>query len=195
VERGAEVLDVNPVLLHRLLPEVVGRERAMWPSMTIECEIPAGVPLVSGDEASISLVIRNLLSNAAKYAGSDSTVTVSVATDDADEVTVRIVDDGPGIAADEAEHLFDLYYRSETANRAPGSGIGLFVCRQLIATMGGRTWAKTRPEGGAEFGFTLPLWADEPLADGAGDLEAAPGLGSGGAWGAMDSAEVSPQLA
>ena len=70
VERGAEVLDVNPVLLHRLLPEVVGRERAMWPSMTIECEIPAGVPLVSGDEASISLVIRNLLSNAAKYAGS-----------------------------------------------------------------------------------------------------------------------------
>ena len=108
---------------------------------------------------------------------------------------MRIVDNGPGIAADEAEHLFDLYYRSETANRAPGSGIGLFVCRQLIATMGGRTWAKTRPEGGAEFGFTLPLWADEPLADGAGDLDAAPGFGTGGAWGAMDSAEASPQLA
>jgi PAS domain S-box-containing protein len=168
VERGADVLEVNPVLLHRLLPEVIGRERAMWPDVTLESDIPSSVPLVSGDEASISLVIRNLLSNAAKYAGSNATVRVLVAADEQDEVTVRVEDDGPGISATEAEQLFDLYFRSETAALAPGSGIGLFVCRQLVAAMGGRIWAKSRDAGGAEFGFSLPLWVEEPLDEAAG---------------------------
>jgi PAS domain S-box-containing protein len=168
VERGADVLEVSPVLLHRLLPEVVGREKAMWPAITLGCEIPASVPLVSGDEASISLVIRNLVSNAAKYAGPSATVRVTVAADTPDGVTVRVEDDGPGITATEAGQLFDLYFRSEAASRAPGSGIGLFVCRRLVAAMGGRIWAKERQTGGAEFGFSLPLWVEEPLAEAPG---------------------------
>ena len=73
VERGADVLEVSPVLLHRMLPELVARERAMWPGIKLDIEVPVSVPLVSGDEPSISLVIRNLISNAAKYAGSDAT--------------------------------------------------------------------------------------------------------------------------
>lgn len=51
----------------------------------------------------------------------------------------------------------------------PGAGIGLFVCRQLVAAMGGRMWARPLAEGGAEFGLTLPLYVDandrvEPVA-------------------------------
>lgn len=163
VERGADVLEVNPVLLHRLLPEVIAREQAMWPAIELEHDIPVSIPLVSGDEGSISLVIRNLLSNAAKYAGADAKVRVTVAADGPDEVTVRVEDDGPGITPAEAERLFDLYFRSEAAVMAPGSGIGLFVCRQLVAAMGGRIWAKSRESDGAEFGFSLPLWIEEPL--------------------------------
>lgn len=164
VERGADVLEVNPVLLHRLLPEVIAREQAMWPEIDLEHDIPVSIPLVSGDEGSISLVIRNLLSNAAKYAGAEAKVRVTVAAaDGSDEVTVRVEDDGPGITTAEGERLFDLYFRSEAAALAPGSGIGLFVCRQLVAAMGGRIWAKSRESGGAEFGFSLPLWIEEPL--------------------------------
>ena len=168
VERGADVLEVNPVLLHRLLPEVIARERAMWPAITLDAAIPVSIPLVSGDEASISLVIRNLLSNAAKYAGGEATVKVTVAADQADEVTVRVEDNGPGITPAEADQLFELYFRSEAVGLAPGSGIGLFVCRQLVAAMGGRIWAKSRESGGAEFGFSLPLWVEEPLDEASG---------------------------
>jgi len=47
------------------------------------------------------------------------------------------------------------------ATAAPGAGIGLFICRELVSIMGGRMWARSRPEGGAEFGFSLPAYVDE----------------------------------
>jgi signal transduction histidine kinase len=84
-------------------------------------------------------------------------------------MVVRLIDqiepvshDGPGINKDEADKLFNLYFRAaQQATTAPGAGIGLFVCRELVAQMGGRIWAKARPEGGAEFGFSLPAYPDE----------------------------------
>jgi signal transduction histidine kinase len=77
-------------------------------------------------------------------------------------VLVRVLDDGPGFAAEETDRLFELFYRSPgTATTASGAGIGLFVCARLIGAMGGRIWASPRPEGGAEFGFALDELDDE----------------------------------
>ena len=163
VERGADVLEVSPVLLHRILPTVVERERNQAGATTIVADIPSSLPLVAADEESLSLVVRNLISNAGKYAGPGATVEVTVTVDGPSSVSVRVLDDGPGMDPDEAASLFDLYYRSEATRSAPGSGIGLFVCRELVTAMGGSIWARPRPEGGAEFGFTLPIWADEPV--------------------------------
>jgi two-component system sensor histidine kinase KdpD len=160
VEGGAEVADAGPVLLHRVLPEVVAREQSMWPEMRVTAELPASLPLVAADEASLSLVLRNLISNAGKYAGPGATVRVVVAADPSGEVCVRVLDDGPGVDQEESDRLFELYFRSKGVHAVPGSGIGLFVCRQLVTAMGGRTWAHSRPEGGAEFGFTLPVYED-----------------------------------
>jgi len=163
VERGADVSEVVPVLAHRIVPEVIAREQANWPSMTLDAEIESGLPLVAADEASLALILRNLISNAGKYAGSDARVSVSVRQEPSDEVAIRVCDDGPGIDPDESDALFTLYFRSKSSQAAPGSGIGLFVCRHLVTAMGGRTWALRRPEGGAEFGFTLPVWSEASL--------------------------------
>ncbi len=175
VERGADVSEVVPVLLHRVIPEVVARERANWPSMTLETDIESGLPVVAGDEASVALVVRNLVSNAGKYAGPDANVCVSIKRETSGAVAVRVSDDGPGIDPDEAAALFTLYFRSKSSLAAPGSGIGLFVCRHLVAAMGGTMWAVRRPEGGAEFGFTLPAWSEAALdeARASSDLELA----------------------
>ena len=163
VDQGAGVVDLSPVLLHRLLPTVIDRERATWPEMTFETEIPRSLPVVAGDDASLTLVIRNLLSNAGKYAGPAATVRVSVDRETPETVTVTIADDGPGLDPDDLDRVFGLYFRSQTAAAAPGSGIGLFVCRELVAAMGGRIWAVANPSGGAAFAFTLPVYADERL--------------------------------
>ena len=75
---------------------------------------------------------------------------------------VRVTDDGPGFPDEEAERVFDLFFRSQgTAAAAAGAGIGLFVCARLIRAMGGRIWATPIEGGGAEFGFTLRVMTDE----------------------------------
>jgi PAS domain S-box-containing protein len=163
VERGTDVADVDPVLIHRILPEVLAREQLLWPGMRLTAEVPATLPVAAGDEASLSLVLRNLISNAGKYAGADAVVQVIASVEPDGAIAIRVLDDGPGLNEDDAERLFDLYFRSTGKHAVPGSGIGLFVCRQLVTAMGGRTWAASRAEGGAEFGFTLPI---HPEVDG-----------------------------
>lgn len=145
----------EPVLLQRLVPRVVQSEEGRWPGVTFVVEMAQGLPTVTADPTYVEQVIRNLLSNGAKYGGSGSTVTITSEAGEG-EVIVRVLDDGPGFPADEATRLFELFYRSPgTASAASGAGIGLFVCARLVAAMGGRIWATPRPEGGAEFGFAL----------------------------------------
>lgn len=174
VERGQDLAGGEPVLLQRVLPLIVERERALWPGTTIEMIIPPGLPTVIGHDGYVGQVVRNLLSNAAKYAGDGSTVQI-VASREESGVAVHVLDDGAGIPAEHADHLFDLYYRAPgAADRAPGAGIGLFVCRHIVHALGGTIWARSRPEGGAEFGFELPIY--EPDDEIAPPNRAAPGV-------------------
>ena len=162
IERGGEFGGVRPVLIDRIIKQLVEREKALWPEVNIKLVSNGPVQMVAADEEYLAQIMRNLLSNAAKYSGAGSTVEVSL-EDGEGEVLIRVCDDGPGIAEDDADRLFGLYYRSaQQAKIAPGAGIGLFVCRELVATMGGRIWAKALPDKGAEFGFSLPAYEDEP---------------------------------
>jgi PAS domain S-box-containing protein len=152
----------EPVLVQRVLPIVIRSEQVRWPGVTFETEIPAGIPTAVADPTYVEQVVRNLLSNAAKYGGAGATVRAQVRADDR-EITVTISDDGPGFPAEEADRLFELFFRSaRTASAAAGAGIGLFVCARLIKAMGGRIWAVATPGGGAEFSFTLRIMDEEP---------------------------------
>ncbi|HEX5824160.1 MAG TPA: ATP-binding protein, partial [Candidatus Limnocylindrales bacterium] len=154
-------LGAEPVLLQRVLPTVIRSEKGRWPAIDFRLEVPAGVPTVSADPTYVEQVIRNLLSNAAKYGGEGAVVETIVDTNDR-EARVRILDDGPGFPPDEQDRLFELFFRSAgTARSAAGAGIGLFVCARLIRAMGGRIWALNRPEGGAEFGFSLRVMTED----------------------------------
>ena len=160
-DEGFELGD-EPALLQHLVPSVVEQERGRWPAVTFEVSVAPDLPAVSGDETSITQVLRNLLSNAAKYSGGSSVVT-AIVEPDAEGVAVRVRDDGPGIDPLEADAIFDPFFRSpSTAKMAGGAGIGLYVSRRLVGAMNGRISAASRPEGGSEFTFVLPHYhADE----------------------------------
>lgn len=159
-ERHVDLGGREPVLLRPLLSRVIADKRRRWPGSRIEFDVEPGLPPVTGDESSVELVLRNLVSNALKYGSPTGLVGVTAERRD-DAVAVRVVDDGPGIDADQIERLFDLFYRSDDARRrAQGAGIGLFVVRALVESTGGRVWAANRPSGGAEFGFELPAWSE-----------------------------------
>jgi signal transduction histidine kinase len=161
IERGGDFGGVRPVLVDRIIQQLVERERGLWPEVTIKLVSSGPVQMVAADEEYLAQIMRNLLSNAAKYSGAGSTVEVSLENGEG-EVIIRVRDDGPGISEEDGDRLFGLYYRSATqAKTAPGAGIGLFVCRELVAAMGGEIWARALPEKGAEFGFTIPAYVDE----------------------------------
>lgn len=162
-ERGTLNVGADPVLVQHLLPAIVESEGESWPNKHFELLTAPGLPTVSADPTYVEQIVRNLVGNGAKYSPDGATITVWTELHD-DFVHVRILDQGPGIASDEVDRLFELFYRSPaTAAQSAGAGIGLFACRALVEAMGGRIWARPRAEGGAEFGFSLPLLVDDDL--------------------------------
>jgi PAS domain S-box-containing protein len=173
IERGGDFGAMRPVLMNRIIKQLVERERGLWPEVTIKITSDGPVQMVAADEDYLAQIMRNLLSNAAKYSGAGSTVEVSLEDGD-DEVIVRVRDDGPGLDAEDLDRLFALYYRAaRQASIAPGAGIGLFVCRELVTAMGGRIWATPRPDKGAEFGFSIPVYVEEFDEPGTGSHDGA----------------------
>jgi len=113
------------------------------------------------DERRIRQVLTNLLSNAVKYSSESTTilVTVSVAEDVA---TVRVRDEGIGLAPEELAQLFRRGYRASGALNVRGGGLGLYLAQGLVAAHGGRMWAESAGHGlGSTFAFTLPIGTTE----------------------------------
>jgi PAS domain S-box-containing protein len=160
-ERGQFAIEAEPLQLRRILDRVATREQARLPGLTIRTEVARDLPVVAGEETYVEQIVRNMLSNAAKYTPPGTEVIVR-AEQEGGSVMVRVLDSGPGIDPATADRAFELFYRSpDRARSVAGSGIGLFVCASLVEAMGGEIWARSRPEGGAEFGFTLRVLPDD----------------------------------
>jgi signal transduction histidine kinase len=107
-----------------------------------------------GDPARLGQVLELLLENAAKYAPDGASVVVADWTDGA-ETRVCVGDSGPGIPEADRERVFEPFVRLGS-REMPGSGVGLFAARRLVAAMGGRLWIEDRPGGGSQFVAALP---------------------------------------
>jgi PAS domain S-box-containing protein len=153
-EGALEVLH-EPVVVGFIVDDVTRSEQRQWPNVRFSVTRDRGAPPVDGDAISVEQVVRNLVGNAAKYGS--GRVEVCVDALPGNEVRVRVLDDGEGIAEDALDRVFDPFFRADEATRrASGAGIGLFVSKHLVEAMGGRIWATNRPQGGAELGFVLP---------------------------------------
>lgn len=154
-ERGADRIALEPVHLERLTERVAGAMAGHWPGVEFRLATSGATQAVEGDETHVEQLLSNLLTNAAKYARTGGGIDIRVEHLPTESI-VRILDRGPGIHPDELGRLFEIDYRSPlTEGLAQGSGIGLFVARWLVDSMGGRIWAALRPGGGCEFGFAL----------------------------------------
>lgn len=179
LERGNLAPAREPVHVGHLIERVVASEEGRWPTRSFRVVRPRGDEVVEGEDTYVEQVLRNLLSNGAKYSPAGSTVQVVVEHAERD-VVVRVLDEGPGIAADEVGDLFTLFYRSPTTSAAAsGAGIGLFVCDRLVRAMGGRIWARRRESIGSEFGFSLARYEDLDPPVHARPVAAAPAVAPG----------------
>ncbi len=118
-----------------------------------------GLPTVLADRDRVAEVLTNLVDNADKYSEPGGAIGIEVRADSA-EVTVSILDNGPGLPDIDPDLLFSKFYRAQRGDSqsAYGYGLGLYVCRKLIEAQGGRIWAERRQAGGTAFSFALPVW-------------------------------------
>ncbi len=123
------------------------------------------LPRVLGDEARTHQVLANLIDNAVKYSPADSRVDVDVQRDHG-RVRFSVRDRGPGIPRAEQEHVFEKFYRLDPDHHhgVGGSGLGLYICRQLVSSMQGRIWVEPAPEHGSIFAFELRVADDRSVA-------------------------------
>jgi two-component system sensor histidine kinase KdpD len=123
--------------------------------------LPADLPLVPLDSVLIEQVFVNLLENAIKYTPAGSPIAIA-ATATHDAITIEIADRGPGLPPGDEQRIFEKFYRAPVTKDRSGVGLGLTICRGIIAAHNGRIWAENRPGGGAVFRFTLPLDGTPP---------------------------------
>ena len=151
--------ELEPTALDRVIQRSVGQVRRRYPDHPIAFSSRPSV-IVAADRTYLELLIENLVGNAAKYSPTGSPIDVLVEEAD-DEVRVLILDRGIGLDEQPGADLFEPFYRGERArSTAGGVGIGLAVCRRIVHLLGGRIWARSRDDGGAEFGFGLPIAPD-----------------------------------
>jgi signal transduction histidine kinase len=137
--------------------------------MTLEAEgtSPGEPVMLEADEMRLEQVLGNLLSNAVKYSPEGGPVTVSVRADRrAGVAEVRIRDAGIGIPATEQAQMFQRFARASNVHerQIPGTGLGLFVCRELIERQGGHIWFDSTEGVGTTFFLTLPLYVPHAFA-------------------------------
>jgi signal transduction histidine kinase len=141
-----------------LATDVAAAARTHLPSnVELELDVPGSVPRVAGDPDKVRQVLANLVDNAIKYSPDGGRVAITVEPHDS-RVRFLVTDEGLGIPPLEQERVFDKFYRldPEMTRGVGGTGLGLYICRELIRRMGGRIWVDSREGAGSTFGFDLP---------------------------------------
>jgi signal transduction histidine kinase len=101
-------------------------------------------------------VIQNLVDNAVKYSSAGDRVRVRASTDDG-HVLIDVVDEGPGIAPEDHELIFQKFGRSSGGSTKPGTGLGLFIARSIAEAHGGSLGVQSVPQHGSVFRLELPV--------------------------------------
>jgi two-component system sensor histidine kinase MprB len=136
--------------LYALTREAVETSARRHPDIAFR--IDGGPCVVRAEPTRLTRALTNLLDNAAKWSppGSDVTVTVG-------DGTVTVVDEGPGIPADDRPHVFDRFYRAAAARAMPGSGLGLAIVKQVADSHGGSVDITSSNDRGTSISLTLPV--------------------------------------
>jgi two-component system, OmpR family, sensor histidine kinase KdpD len=160
IEAGALKPDRQWNILAEIVDGVVARMHRPLRDHKLEVQVPDDLPLIQMDYIQMEQVFTNLLQNSAKYAPSGTTIRVSAARQDQDQVLVKVVNEGPPVAADHLERIFDKFYRVTAPEKVSGTGLGLSICKGIIEAHGGKIWAENQAQGFA-FVFSLPLGGEE----------------------------------
>lgn len=158
-------LERRRVDLLALASDAVHDAQSIAPQRRITMEVVdgPGTPEVLGDEARLRQVLGNLMANAVQHTPDTSPITVRVGTA-GDDAVLEVADQGPGMTPEDAQRVFERFYRTDSsrARASGGTGLGLSIVDSLVTAHGGRVTVTTAPGQGCCFRVSLPRIADVP---------------------------------
>jgi two-component system sensor histidine kinase MprB len=136
-------------------------ERARRRTANLNFQLDLEPTAISGVSDRVARAVTNVIDNARKWSPHEASVSVELR-----DGTLTVRDHGPGFAQDDLPHVFDRFYRAESARRLPGSGLGLAIVKQAAESHGGFAQASNAPDGGAvvRISFGPPLQVGRPVA-------------------------------
>jgi len=163
LESGNVEWHPGPVDMKEIVEDTVAAMSELFKEKRIELrtEVPERVPVVTADLDRIVQVMLNLLSNAVKFCDAGQG-RVEIALSQAGRfLRVDVRDNGPGIAADEQQAIFDKFRQASDPlmGKPQGFGLGLHICKRIVERLGGRIWVVSGRREGTCFSFTLPIEA------------------------------------
>jgi signal transduction histidine kinase len=168
IQGGHLALRLAPLDLRAVIADAVrARQDDLAGRHAVRTELPERDCVVVADRTRLDQVIANLLDNALKYSPAGGSVMIALQADD-DGATVRVADEGIGVPTDMLERVFEPFGRAANAadSEVPGMGLGLFICRNIVALHGGRIWAQSSGPGqGTTVSFWLPRAVDDQTAN------------------------------
>jgi signal transduction histidine kinase len=144
----------SPVRIDALLRDVATRINVHQPGLKITCDFQA-LPPIRGDSTRLSQVFENLFSNAIKYAP-DSEIVISMRAT-TDTIRITFADKGEGILEDYLPFVFERFYRVPGERTVTGTGLGLYICKQIVMAHHGNIWVESVLGEGATFIIELPI--------------------------------------
>jgi signal transduction histidine kinase len=147
-------LRFQPLRLDAVLRDVIVRVRARHKDLDISMQF-APVPPIHADAVRLAQVFDNLFANAIKYAPNSPIIVLLTQADD--RVMVSFIDHGPGIPTESLPLIFERFYRVRGEKAVTGTGLGLYICKQIIQAHRGKIWAESSPGQGTTFFIELPI--------------------------------------
>ncbi len=159
LEAGLVKLHQRSIALGPFTAELRERLRGTLPMERLRLEISDALPAVAADPPRLERILVNLITNAFKYSPPESEAVLRVERVEAG-LRLTVSDQGPGIPPDEAPRVFERFWRSPSATRTEGLGLGLYITRLLVEAHGGQIAIESEVGRGSAFHVTLPLSPD-----------------------------------
>ena len=159
--RWETLFNPQKVDLANLSAEAILELEKLWLNrkIKINTDIPSDLPSVFADQRRMMQVLLNLIENALKFSEDEGEIFITMLHRTNQWVEVIVRDNGPGIPSEEQHRIFvDRVRLPQTSQETTGFGIGLSVCRRIVEVHGGKIWVVSKPNEGACFYFTVPVW-------------------------------------